>query len=572
MTFKSFRTGNVLLLFMIAFLLSSPVRAVEIDKKGAKELKNMFEEILEFQQDAASLNRGKMKIDGEIKVEPADSYYAVTLPHISFVEPGEGYFNVGIIAINVIPSEDTDLWKMSVALPTPMTGYDAGGNPVFTVDLGRQRMFGVWHKQFENFVKLDAAYENMLFSLAAENVSFTMPSMKIFYNLNENEKGGWSGPLNFVLDDIKLAVNQEQIFSADSIKVNSEIIDVSPGAMKEYKQRLTELAEKTENQPGAGKPDPEQITGIFSILFESMDDFWDGFATDFVIENLKIAAPEKAKGNPREISLAKAGYGFDMKGVKSGSVTMAFRMSYDGLELMPVPVAAKGVYPRGIKINLQVDKIPFKELLELGQATLKASLESPERAQMSGMQAMMSMPQILSAAGTTLKVLDMNVEAEKYSAVAEGEVIASAGASYGLISDARAKIYGLDALISELKGKMQNPEIADKAKAGIKQNLQGLAMLQMVGKQEKDEEGREMRVYNFKVTPEGLMTLNGGDLSALAGMMNDKNAQQQITDTAPVPELQNKAPQKPEQQQTPEPQNPAEMPPSLMQDQPPQQP
>ncbi len=518
--FSSLTQFSLITLFLFFFSVSAGAK--EITEEGANELKQLFSQMMEIQKSSASLGQGVMKLEGETQVELADGYYAVTLPHISFVNPAGGIFDVGIISINAVPSEKPDLWKMSIAIPSPMTGYDVTGNPVVTFDIGKQRMSGVWHKELSNFVKLDAAYENVVLHAGPENDGFMIPSIAVTYDLEESAPDYWSGPVNISLNEMKLAADGKDIMSAAKISIQSQITGLSVKAINDYKEKLAAIGESVEELEPGEAASSEHVVGMYNLVFDFFGTAWDGVTSDFVIEGLEVSAPAEAESPERKIKIGKAGFGVDLTGFRDNRVTFGYRIAYDGLEVTTPMAETQEFIPTNITVDFKIKEIPFKELSELGKSTLRSSLESPEMAKRSGMQAVMTIPQILSQTGTYLKINDVSVKGPEYSLTMDGTVNALAKAAFGLMADATGKVYGLDKMVAELTAKLNDPNTGEKERKLIQENIQALAVAQLMGRQEKDEQGRDVRVYDFNVNEQGVMTLNGVDMSALTGQAPPK--------------------------------------------------
>ncbi len=510
-----------------ALLSGYPAMAApQIDEQGAQELKAILNEMLDFQKSATAVNQGVMKFEGELKVERAAEYYAVTLPHITIADTSGGFFDMGIISLNAIPTDDPAMWKMSMALPTPMTGYDAQGNPVVSFDISRQRMSGVWHKDFGNFVKLDAAYENLVINAGAAGEGVVIPSMSAMVDLDKNEKDEWSGPAAFAVNGMKVMAGGREVFKADKFLANSEVLNISTAAIKQYKDNMTAIAEQALALPEGGQASPQHAVGIYNLIFDFLGNAWEGFSSEFAVEGLKIEVPAEDAAAPKTFRLGKATYGLDMRGFKGDNITIASRMSYDGVESQLVLPGIEGIIPTGANLSYRINNIPYKQIAELGKNTLRSSLVSPEMAQMSGMQMVMVLPQILAQAGTNFELKDLAINGqENYGLQFTGKVNADAVSPMGITADVNGRIHGFEWLTGKLSGIMNNPQTSQGQKAEVQKAVQTLALLQLLGRQEKDGQGRDVRVYEFKLGPQGQMLLNGADLNAVLGQMSPGLAQ-----------------------------------------------
>ena len=140
------------LLFLTAFciLASGNARAaVPIDEAGAENIRTIVQTLLDRQKAVRELSGGALETKGVLTVEMARTYYAITLPHITLVDPAGRRAEIGMIALNATPAGQEGKWRLSIALPTPMTWFDTEGNLSMRVHLGAQQLSGVWDEALE---------------------------------------------------------------------------------------------------------------------------------------------------------------------------------------------------------------------------------------------------------------------------------------------------------------------------------------------------------------------------------------------------------------------------------------
>ena len=136
--------------------------------------------------------------------------------------------------------------------------------------------------------------------------------------------------------------------------------------------------------------------------------------------------------------------------------------------------------------------------------------------QMMGMQAMMTVPALLGQAGTVF-TLDTNATAPKLNMDVDGTFTAATQALYGGTGTLKAVIGGMDQMVTDLQSASAAPTTPPDQALNIKNKLQGLTGMQLMGQQGQDAKGGPARIYNFALDPAGKITLNGADMSALRG-------------------------------------------------------
>lgn len=514
------KLSRLLCFSIMSWMLAVPAVAATIDQAGAQELKQFMSEMLEYQKGAITVNGLELETEGDVQVEMADGYYAVTMPHLMIRGTDGSSFDLGIVSVNAAPTDDDSIWKMSVALPTPMTGYDSDGTPAVIVEIAKQRMSGLWHKDFSNFVKLDAEYGDFAIRMPDNGDGLVIPSVKAVFNLEEDSDGLWSGSTDVYANGIKLTIEGNEVFSTDRISVKSNIMKLSSDAFKEYRESMLSFSKAMSGVQDEADVDPEVVANLYNQLFGFLTSGWDGFDTSVVIEGVDVEAGMNAQDPDQKVHIDKLGYGFDMGGFRTDDVNTSAKVWMTGLTVGASEMeGVEDIVPSDFKFDVTAEHIPLKQLAALGEKTLQTSIESPEQAQMSGMMMVQNIPQILAGAGTLLKISDVIIKNSGYEVGVKGTVNANASSPFGVTANIVCGIAGIDNLVAELTNRMHSGELEQTEMQAIQRELQFLAPIQMFGSQETDAQGRNMRVYKFSVNEQGQILLNGTDLSMMMGQM-----------------------------------------------------
>lgn len=177
------------ILAVLAFSISSVQAQEAISAQGAEHLKSVFENILERQAQLANVQKEyTIEFDGAVTVEPTDTHYAVSLPAAKMHYADGNTITLGTISINAEPTEKPKEWKMDLTLPPAIHGFDARNTEIFNITFGGQKARGIWHEDFENFVQLDALYDNIQVQTIDQKqkpVTFSIGAVRARYDLNE---------------------------------------------------------------------------------------------------------------------------------------------------------------------------------------------------------------------------------------------------------------------------------------------------------------------------------------------------------------------------------------------------
>lgn len=159
--------------------LAPAVAAPAVDQAGAEALKPRIEETLGMTAQILKSRNCTMERQGELEVEPAGSYYAITTPALSFTCAGGMTRSVGMLAINAAPTDDPNLFKVAMALPTPMTDTDKQGSKVGTLSLGPQSMSGLWNMKDHSFESIAASYRDVRYTEEGTGRTMSLASLSL---------------------------------------------------------------------------------------------------------------------------------------------------------------------------------------------------------------------------------------------------------------------------------------------------------------------------------------------------------------------------------------------------------
>lgn len=494
-------------------LLTSPVYAADVSAEGAAALKTLIQSEIDARKNVHTASGSELITQGDLKVETADGYYAVTMPHIK-VKDGSGVVvDVGMFAANVIPGDTPKEWKASFAIPTPINIIGKDGQSLGNVSFGKQRAAGVWDLDLKSFTRLDGEYGDIAFTAADQKNGFKIAKSTIRTLLKRDSvTGNLSGPSVGVFSDWSLNVPDES-FSATIKDMNFEVTvkDFDPKVAQSFNEQVMALGQNGQTIAGS-VGDGQNGIALYNMLTDVISKSSDSFTTSFGLNGLSVTGKNAETQAPETFELGTAGFGFDMGGFRSGSVKMSLRLNYGGLKLNNVTDPYKDLIPFASKIDLSINNLPFKELVDLGRGTMTATAGNPDAAQMAGLTAMMTVPKLLTDAGTNL-THTLETTADSFKIDSNGVVNANIKAILGYTADENLTFTGLDKIVARINEEIKKP---NNPEAATLQSVLGtLSVMQMVG--QKDPSDPDKRTYKLVVDEQGKTLMNGADLSTLMG-------------------------------------------------------
>lgn len=457
-------------------LFSVSLRAADINDDGAADLKTLFETLIEDRAERAQEKELTLKYEGDINVEPADTHYAVTLPNTSVIHKNGQRTEIGMLAINAIPHDDPELWKMAVAIPTPIIRFDKNDKLFSKLDIGAQKAAGLWNTESGHFTQLDARYENVSFNIPRKSFSLKVPSVSVLYNFIENEDGALTGPAEITIQNAEMQNEYAGTSSAENIRLNLELYEYNPAPL-----------------PEAAAPS--------DMIFHLLSRAGRGFVIVYDITNAKLVQPPHTDGEDSEpdiFTFDKGNLAIKAENLNTDKAALGLRLNYRGLKpTTPMPVTT----PRDVNIDIALNDLPFSQLLTLSENTLKSMADTTALNKMAGIGFMMKLPVLLSAAGTNMEIKDSHITHDSYSIRMSGKAVADMTAVNSATGSARIEVRGMDWLAEHIT--------EDEMLAGIAKTL---VKYREAARMEPDPDGTPVHIYELEMNAQGQILLNGKNL------------------------------------------------------------
>ena len=499
--------------FLLLCALPGQAQAAAINAEGGARLKGIISDYLDFQKSFIALKgQAKLQLDGEVTVEPLDDYYAVTLPHASLLYNNGIKFEIGIISINASPHDQPGRWKMSVAIPTPMVGFDDRKQQVTRIALGAQRFVGIWDEKMENFMKLDASYKDVTIENASPSYKVSIPELQVRVDLTDDGKGFWNGPAFISLANPRLnLVTGDAAISAGEVKAHFNLKQYNPGSVKTYRQQLVALAQS--NAP-APQVSGSHALGIYNMITELLMNSGDGFTSQYSVTDFHLL-----KSTGQDISLKTGFIGFDVTGFMADKVRLGTRVGYRDFVMNPAPPGYKDVQPKDVNIDIVMENLPFKAISELGKNTVQGAIAQPAMAKLTGLTFLLKLPAILAQGGAHMTIKDNFVSNDEYKFELNGTARADISAVNSATAEANGVFHGLDKLLATTQalGSKQDTEEARNFRK-LSSTLETLKNVARVETIQTPTGNQFVHIFDFVMNPQGQMLLNGKDIfSVMAG-------------------------------------------------------
>ncbi|MGH1399332.1 MAG: hypothetical protein ACRBCT_08975 [Alphaproteobacteria bacterium] len=489
-----------LLLFFVLLIFAAPTHADEVT---ATHLKTLFTNILSEQQKIIAIDgTTTLNTKGDITVEEAGKYYAITLPHLSINDSDGGAFDIGIISINASPHDANGQWKMTIALPTPLRITNADTAETIEIHFRSQKASGIFHEDIQQFSKFDAAYKNVKIGRAQNTLNIGNITIKSDMEPDENNR--WSGPATIALRNITTGTGgTKSKIKIDGIMANFLIDQLDPAMYLQHKNTILALHDQGAFS-SADKISSATTQKLAASSFDAITKGMNGFSAKYAISGIDLTNRKGEKSTIKNTEITVNAGGF----LESNKMNFGLGIKYDGFDASSMEQSNKNIIPSKADIGINIKNIPYIELTKIGQNTLAARAKDEDigkAIKMASIGLMFKLPAILSQAGTSIEIKDNMIGNALYTLALNGNIRADINAAKSATANITALFTGLDALMNTLSTTIQDPESTNIGKfTKLYDRLERF-------KSFATSEGKDNYKIDFTLNEQGEMLLNGQD-------------------------------------------------------------
>ncbi len=492
-----------LLLALALTLLAWSAQAAappSIDKAGAAKIKSLVENFIQEQKKLAEIDGvTKVEYQGEVMVEEADDFYAVTLPYTKLINARNEQIDLGMISINASPADEPGQWKMRVAVPTPIVVTDKSGNEITRITIAGQRAAGIWDETLQSFVKLDAQYKDILFAGREGNIK--LPETRIIYDFTKDAAGKWSGPGSITFKNLDATGPHKNTMKIADAKITFAIDKYDSSAIRLYREKLAALGESLGNA-AKSQPSSAHTAAVANMMTDFLTGAGNGIQLRYDVTGLDLTKTD-ATGVTRNLALPRGFLGLELGGFNSGKVRLALKGGHEGLKITPA-TEQQGLTPTESNIDIVIENIPVREITGLVKNTMQSGMGTTARFSL-----ITKLPALLSQAGTFMTITDTRLGNADIDIKLDGRARADISAVNSATMDSKATIRGLDTLLARMKEKQKTATPAEQQK--IAASIAKLEQIKKNARVEKTADGQTLHVLELIMNPQGQILLNGKD-------------------------------------------------------------
>ena len=474
-------------------LALGPAAQAQVNEQTAEEIRRAIK-VWIGQNVQSPTTPYAVELDGQITVVPDGGLYRVTLPGGRAVVPGEGTFHFGEIAIDLSPL-DNGWYDARWRIPDSYRLEPVYGSPAL-ITIGGQSGTGVFAPEFQTMTSMDAELSDITASAVDEDARLTIDRIAVAIESVEVTSG--------VYDQVSTANVDSVRFTENGGRNRFELSDLEISVVSDD-GRLAELAQF------------QRESNALTLQMEGANDIDEIGAATAAIADLMESMPALLAGVEMEtrigaVTIEDHGDAFRMDG---GHLTMALTgldaarsefalgLGSDGISISDPDLDR--LFPNEAALRLALTELPNSELVELGIGTMRSMGTTDPT--MAMLMASGGLQQALTTANSTVEIGPIRIASDIASIDLEGVLRPDATSPFGVVGEADMVATGLDTMIAELQATGGDPEL-----------IQVLTLMQTLGAQAPDADGRTVRTYAFQLDSTGTVLLNGADIMPLLGM------------------------------------------------------
>jgi len=464
--------------YALCLITTHPALAQNISNpQKAEHLQKSFQTLLERKKQEIETNKKRprtLSLEGPVSVEPADSYYAITLPPMRMDYSDGKHLEIGMIAMNASAHDKPYQYKITMALPTPILGFDQAGNEIMRIHIGAQKMAGIWHENLQTFVKLDALYQNIQIDFHKTQTTTKIPRLHIVYDLDEDANARWSGPMQLNAQNITLnAVNTNTAFSLNQLNLKTELDQIS------------------------GKILANNGTSLKGV---ELADTANGIKTKIELSNLKLSKQQPS--TPEEnLSVGSAHFELSFDDALNNAPDAQLNIAFKNLNTGETNTEIAQLLPQSGQFTITHHNIPLEPLAHA--LTPKDEETTPKLNPFM----LFKIPAILAQAGSYLEISDSAIENKDYRVELEALARADITATNSATIEGKLTFAGLEKILSMAQVTGTRLHTSSHT-TPIRTLARILERLKALGQVEADNEKGFKHIFNFKMDQNGQMLIN----------------------------------------------------------------
>lgn len=470
----------------VAFLLSAgPAAQAQVNQETADEIRRGLK--VWIGQFAQGLGQDvSIELDDQISVDPDGDIYRVVLPSGRAMVHGEGTLHFQPITMDLTPL-DNGWYDARWQFPdSTRFAPDYGGSDLlFTI--GSQSGQGVYAPELQSMMSMDMALGDMHLTDTDNTGGVRIASLTGTTRSTEVSPDAYDMDQRLALSGLSAYEDGTEFLSVGGIALGGTVNAIRLAEYAELSERFQQLA-----------IDPEVQMDAIAGLMGDMPMPYSGFDGSMTVTDVE------AFDRDERFAADSLSFGMELSGIGEETTSFSIDLGSTGMATSVVDLA--DLVPSDTAFRMALVGLPNSELARIFAETM-ASAQQVDPA-MAALMATGDIQQALTTAGTAMEIGPIRLESNIASIDLQGELRPDFASPYSVVGEIDMTATGLDALIAEVQRTNGDPDV-----------VQMLTLMQTLGAQAPEANGRTVRTYAFRLDSAGTLLLNGSDIMPLIGGM-----------------------------------------------------
>ncbi|MDX1655413.1 MAG: hypothetical protein R3310_09425 [Candidatus Competibacteraceae bacterium] len=462
-----------------------------VEGPQAQRARSVIDQLLEYLSPPQG-EMGGFELDRDYTLVEEDDAFVARFPSASWVQD-TARADFGPLVLTVNPLE-TDQSRLTVRLGQVITLSD-GAETLARIAIGEQNLTGIWDPELRTLAQGESHLENVV-AIAPENrVALRLERFDGNQILDRDPDESWRQRQTLELAGLTLEGGEH--FALERLRGGFTLSGQNYAQMLEQSRQLQQAIEEMDPEdPQAMEQLTEYLGGIYQAFSR--------FEGDLTLENLEVGDPQ-AGGTQVALVSMETSFGEEEMVADPDSQSEAtggnwrYAFTLDGIQADP-DFAPPGLLPHSARLELGLTDIPH----DLLGRVMEIGMESEQIADDEMRQAFIGQRflELLMSSDLGFFIQDSFVKAPEAQLNLRADIEVNPDAAFGAAGTLKLTVMGLDRIIQATG-------------AGGDESASQMATMLLMFSDRRQEEEQIIDTFDLRLTPEGMIYLNGKDLSPM---------------------------------------------------------
>jgi hypothetical protein len=365
-----------------------------------------------------------------------------------------------------------------------------------TAMIGSQVGTALLIPDYEAFVDYEIIWSDLAMQVDDQPLDLRIGRITAIQTGLEVDEGVFDNTADFDMANFSLSVVDEDVLvEIDTLTAAMTATGVNLPAQYDFLVAVEPVIQRLDMDP-----DNPDLYDQLRELLQRTPNLIDGLGGEYSLKGLRVFTPEIS------VILSELAGGFGISGLSSDFADISGSFDLSGLEIEP-EIPFHSLIPIEAGYDFQASDVSTAVLMDWLDNLLATIPELGTDVAIPA--SFFTLYEDLAGTGALLDIRDIHVRTQSAGLSFNGRVRPDTAAMFGATIEADLEATAMDRLSDAVRG------VPD---AGMEMAA-GLAIIQALGDRETNDQGDSIHRYQFEVTRDGMVMLNGNDLGPIVDQM-----------------------------------------------------